>query len=857
MDILKYIKKGLCVATALFVAVHTAAQTLPSSGTWSEATISSDETVNLDGDIQLSGTITISNNATLTINNTSEDKRSIANSATAYRQSMFIIQEGAKLVIAGNEKGRIVIDGCAGYSWSDYNLSGGDGNKKLKEVIRSYGTLELKYVTACNAMTVEGFLQIYDLYSDSPQMGKTTIEDCIFEDNNGVGNAGGAILVRGNVPNGKAEDIAIDIKRSTFRHCEGDGGAIRSYGATVNMMTLTDCLFEYNYSRSRGGAILWNAHGKPETKLIVDGCTFRHNKSEREGGAIDVEASYEFVNNLSKIYENEAGTSGGGLAIYGYTNASGNNARGDFEFIVDDYLSIYKNKAEVSGGGIAFIFTGEMTLEDYSTFSFDMLGGLIQNNTAKLNGGGIYFENSVNQKKNYEFTMKQSAGAIQGNTAGKNGGGIYATKFSIIGDETSNSLKILENEAKGNGGAIYLTDGAMEFRSLTVSDNHAVGSNSDGGGIYIDKSDFSMFSGDIKDNSSTYRGGGLFVSNIENNTKHTLRLQDGNISNNDATFAGGGIYVDGYTDISFAGVDIENNTASNGGGIMLMGIDPDKLTSMNYKKGLIRNNRASGEGTSLETAYQKDVEELKGIGGGIFVGKYAGLDFDIQYGNIGIYGNTADIGADDIFASSENSVVDVPDVSSMLLSDYAEAREHTLFWVEDYVTNDLNYDKGTKMKGQQWDSDKTNQRYRAVRDGLVTGAIYQVSAGEYNKYLCLTLGWSSNYITLEKKGMSPKDNAIFKISRKGSDSEYMTVILTDKDAGADGIRRKTIKIEDGEWTIAETSWSWAYTNDPSSITRTLNYYSTPADRTFTFTNTAKEDTPMHSESVKVNELIPE
>lgn len=857
MDILKYIKKGLFVATALFVATHTAAQTLPSSGTWSEATISSDETVNLDGDIQLSGTITISNNATLTINNTSEDKRSIANSATAYRQSMFIIQEGAKLVIAGNEKGRIVIDGCAGYSWSDYNLSGGDGNKKLNEVIRSYGTLELKYVTACNAMTVEGFLQIYDLYSDSPQMGKTTIEDCIFEDNNGVGNAGGAILVRGNVPNGKAEDIAIDIKRSTFRHCEGDGGAIRSYGATVNMMTLTDCLFEYNYSRSRGGAILWNAHGKPETKLIVDGCTFRHNKSEREGGAINLEASYEVVNNLSKIYENEAGTSGGGLAIYGYTNASGNNARGDFEFIVDDYLSIYKNKAEVSGGGIAFIFTKDVTLEKGSTFSFDISGGLIKNNTAQKDGGGIYLENSTDPEKNYEFTMKQSAGTIEENAAGGNGGGIYATKFNITGGEAQNSLKILKNEAKGNGGAIYLTGGSMSFRSLTVSDNHAVGLQSDGGGIYIDNGDFSIFSGDIKDNSSTYRGGGLFVSNIENNTRHTLTLQNGNISNNAANLAGGGIYAYGYIDISFDGVDIENNTASNGGGIVFNGISQDKLSSVQYNQGLIRNNKAQGEETFLQTAYQKTVEELKGIGGGIFVGAYAQLGFDMQSNNIGIYGNTADTGADDIFVYSENATIVVPDVSSMSLSNYAETREHTLFWVEDYVTNDKNYDKGTKIKGNQWDSDRTNQRYRAVRDGLVTGAIYQVFAGQYNKYLCLTLGWSCNYITLEKKGMSPKDNAIFKISRKGSDSEYMTVILTDKDAGADGIRRKTIKIEDGEWTIAETSWSWAYTNDPSSITRTLNYYSTPADRTFTFTNTAKEDTPMHSESVKVNELIPE
>lgn len=63
-----------------------------------------------------------------------------------------------------------------------------------------------------------------------------------------------------------------------------------------------------------------------------------------------------------------------------------------------------------------------------------------------------------------------------------------------------------------------------------------------------------------------------------------------------------------------------------------------------------------------------------------------------------------------------------------------------------------------------------------------------------------------------------------------------------------------VYIENGNFEI----WSWAYTNtaNPNEITRILTSASLVSDRTFTFTNQARENTPKHAESVKVNELIP-
>lgn len=871
MKIQRYIKRLLCIAVVSMPAAFASAQTLSSSGSWTSKNISADEIVNLTGDIQLDGCITIQDGATLTINNNSGTEIHIQNASATARASsyMFDVNEGATLVISGNESSPIVIDGGAGYTWNstDYTLDGGNENKYLEAVIRTCGTLTLRYVTACDAYTNRGFLCIGKSFeNNTSKMGTTTIEDCIFERNkfnNANGEySGGAILVWAEKFLDKtAEELAVRIIGTTFRHCVGAGGAIRSYGGTVPNVYLTDCKFYENYSPAGGGAVYWNGHGTSETKMVIDGCTFQGNRTRTSGGALFLEGTYEFVNNRSEIFNNKSVYYGGGICVHGYANSTGYNDKVTLRFQVNEFMYVHDNEAK-QGGGIVFVFPSNMSLHNESSFTCDLSGGTVKKNKATSEGGGIYFENSTSPERNYSFTINLESGEIEDNTATSHGGGMYAKGFDIESNDLTNALRIQKNTAGGNGGGIYLEDGSMELHTVTIYQNSATGDKSDGGGVYIKNGDFEIWSGGIMNNTSTYRGGGLFITN-DGDTQHELKLQSGKISSNKATgLAGGGIYAYGYLDIQITGINIEDNESMNGGGIMIKGIDSDKQTQLVYSSGLIRNNKAIGNEASLNTAYQTAVENLNGIGGGIIVGAYSKMRFNMTNNGIGIYNNLADKGADDIFSSSEASEIIVPDVSKMSLSDYTEAREHNLYWVEDYVTNDINYDKGTCIKGDVWDLDQTNQRYRALRDGTVSGTIYQVPAGTYSKYLCLTLGWSSNYITLEKEGMSQRDNAIFKIYKVDSDNnktEYMTVILTDNDTGEDGKRRKTIKLENGTWTVAETPWSWAYTNttNPDEITRTLTSTSSIPDRTFTFTNQAREDTPKHAESVKVNEMIPQ
>jgi hypothetical protein len=103
--------------------------------------------------------------------------------------------------------------------------------------------------------------------------------------------------------------------------------------------------------------------------------------------------------------------------------------------------------------------------------------------------------------------------------------------------------------------------------------------------------------------------------------------------------------------------------------------------------------------------------------------------------------------------------------------------------------------------------------------------------------------------------MKEGENAIFKIYKvkNGTETEYMTVLLSDKDRNTQNLLSREIILEDiGTWKIVETGWSWAYNADAQTITRELNEQSTENDRIFHFSNTEKEDSPIHAEDIVVN-----
>jgi hypothetical protein len=326
---------------------------------------------------------------------------------------------------------------------------------------------------------------------------------------------------------------------------------------------------------------------------------------------------------------------------------------------------------------------------------------------------------------------------------------------------------------------------------------------------------------------------------------------------------GGGIATCGYLQLAINDVKIESNEALNGGGLFTQGSSSNQRVTLQYSKGIIRNNNAKISGSpSFSTAYNKLHSDVAGIGGGIYLDQYSRMTFP-NPNEFGIYNNRADVGADDIFGSNNYVEINLPNISELNLTEYTAAKIHELYWGEDYITNDTHYGYGLKLKGNLWDSDRTNQRYRDVFERKVEGNYYVIDFGNRDyiqytdKYLSLTVGWYVSALKIYKEGMKAGENAIFKIYKVDGSSltEYMTVVLTDADKVDDNVRLKQVVLKnDGTYRIVETGWSWAYDANVNSIQRTLNSSSKPEDYEFRFKNTEKNNFSRRDEDIKINKM---
>lgn len=101
-----------------------------------------------------------------------------------------------------------------------------------------------------------------------------------------------------------------------------------------------------------------------------------------------------------------------------------------------------------------------------------------------------------------------------------------------------------------------------------------------------------------------------------------------------------------------------------------------------------------GNPKTFTTGYNLTADNLVGMGGGIFLDTGASLTF-----------------ADDIFANGNGTLINLPDVTHMQLSGF-EVPTQTLYWVEDYVDQDAEYEKGTFVNKKYSSGENLPERYR-------------------------------------------------------------------------------------------------------------------------------------------------
>lgn len=523
--------------------------------------------------------------------------------------------------------------------------------------------------------------------------------------------------------------------------------------------------------------------------------------------------------------------------------------------------NISSNTATFGGGVyIGSADNGSVTIADDAqdtepTEGFIMRGGTITSNTTVNDGGGIYLNGG-------SFLMNN--GDIVDNSSSTDGGGVC---IANNGNFTMNNGNITGNGKKGsdvvtvNGGGVYLDGGRLIVSAGNISHNAATAS---GGGVYISNGSVEMGDGEVQSNTCGAYGGGIYVYNDpQSSLPKNVEVSGGNLLKNTAVY-GGGICVDGPINLNIGNVEIAENTATNGGGVCLM-----NSANMTFGAGQIKNNianKSEGSGTYQKTtAYQKDITEVEGIGGGIYLNSNTKLVFN-DTDELGLFGNKAGNGADEIFANGKDTFVNLPNVTGMALDGYPGAGN--LKWLEDYITDDTEYDEGTFIRNTDkylpgaWATDGKNMRYRDAISQNERNWIFELE-GEANaenglgfKYICFALGYEIIYVTITRSGLAAGESAIYKLAKTDGGTSFSIIITGD---GSDSISKK-VAVTAGTWSITETDWSYAYNltitdenvqDDGKTITKDI---SDEEDRQFIFAGSRKDADalPLNFEDVVVN-----
>ncbi len=302
--------------------------------------------------------------------------------------------------------------------------------------------------------------------------------------------------------------------------------------------------------------------GAPIT-VVLKGITLQNGLAPlgRPGGGIDagINTNLELRSVIVQNNRVDSSVSNGG-------DADGGGIATDGNLLLSD-VSVVGNFAEDFGGGIAMFSAGTLSIRDSA----------ISNNTAGLDGGGIWAGSGANYKINL-FEMV----SIDGNQAGptSRGGGIYVDGGNTAASVSLSLVDFVGNKSGDAGGGAYIravgtfNQDRGSFQNNQSSDGNGFGG---GGGLYLINNGASTIDGTTFRNNVSVSGGGgaailtdaILRNTIFNNNRTTSNAAPGTLRFDDG---GGAIAIAASTGIVGPTVRIENssilnNTAPLAGGI--------------------------------------------------------------------------------------------------------------------------------------------------------------------------------------------------------------------------------------------------------------------------------------------------
>ncbi len=429
-------------------------------------------------------------------------------------------------------------------------------------------------------------------------------------------------------PNGAIQarlDSSIYLSGTTFTN----NGVNTTTGGAVNLTTsalvVQGSTFETNSTSTSGGAI--NALG---TYLNISGTTFEGNTAQA-GGAVFVDADNNsaitsiFAN---AVFKDNRANNGAALAIQNaattqISNSSfdGNSSTNNGGAIssISSNLSItadastptiFSNNSANTGGAIYVLSPNPSTTSIVNT-NFNQNSSLTQ-------GGAVYFDGATNG------ILSITNAAFTNNTAVTNGGGALISQASSA---TITNSSFNNNSAQQNGGGL-IAEGSLGGITISadVSTPSTFNSNTavNGGGIFISSQSATIGDTIFTANQASGNGGGIFIDTTDF-ASSSIAISDSSFSDNQATNNGGALYgnilASTLTDLTFT-----NNSAAVGGAISLQSFNS---SNHNIADSSFSNNHAingNGGAVSLDsitsatltnTTYTQN--SATGDGGALFV----------------------------------------------------------------------------------------------------------------------------------------------------------------------------------------------------------------------------------------------
>ena len=439
--------------------------------------------------------------------------------------------------------------------------------------------------------------------------GNLTIDDCSFEYNAAIRDAGSLLVSNGT----------LELFSSFFRNnnASGSGGAILLTASRHSRLSV-----ECHNNVARDGGCLYVSASRD---LVVHRCVFHGNRASDDGGgaAILDESSVR----LDEVIwsENVARLQGGGILIKNSTITSRRSkylensaTHGAGLRVIDgranvDRDSFVRNKAQSEGGGVSALNT-----------TIDLKNCLLSKNVGR-NGGGL---NAM-----YTITVIRKT-TFKGNAAlTERGGGFFCRSSEV----TILDSLFLSNRAAGIGGGFDMTTCNVTGSNLTIRRNHADGSGgincsggslfnlsnsvlrynsaSDSGGLAVQSGSLALLSTCIiESNSASNAGGiGVYINGkvvLENSTVSSNRalryggavrlregeliISTGSMINNEAALKGGCLFGEVSSVFASTNCSLRDNGADIGGCLYL-----DKQTQASFRDSVIENSTAAGEGGAV------------------------------------------------------------------------------------------------------------------------------------------------------------------------------------------------------------------------------------------------------------------